>query len=74
MVLYVLYHMVFICAHLGTLLAPVQSVVDQPPQVFFFGAAFQLLFPKPVVLHGTVTTQVQDPALNLAESHTIGGG
>ncbi|KAK4832379.1 hypothetical protein QYF61_022234, partial [Mycteria americana] len=37
-------------------------------------SARQLLFPKPVVLHGVVVTQVQDLALSLVESHTIGLG
>ncbi|KAK4813458.1 hypothetical protein QYF61_006249 [Mycteria americana] len=35
-------------------------------------AAFQPLFPKPVVLHGVVVTQVQDLALSLVEPHTTG--
>ncbi|KAK4827977.1 hypothetical protein QYF61_022679 [Mycteria americana] len=37
-------------------------------------APFQPLFPKSVALHGVVVTQVQDPALSLVESHTIGLG
>ncbi|PKU46841.1 hypothetical protein llap_2814 [Limosa lapponica baueri] len=41
-------------------------------QVLFHQAAFQPLFPKPVVLHGVVVTQVQDPALGFGEPHTIG--
>ncbi|PKU49363.1 hypothetical protein llap_402 [Limosa lapponica baueri] len=35
-------------------------------------SALQPLFPKPVMLHGVIVTQVQDPALNLVEPHTIG--
>ncbi|KAK4816301.1 hypothetical protein QYF61_014599 [Mycteria americana] len=57
--------------HLGTLPAHIQLAVDQHPQVLFYQAAFQPLFPKPVALHGVVVTQVQDPALGLAEPHTI---
>ncbi|KAK4830186.1 LOW QUALITY PROTEIN: hypothetical protein QYF61_009213 [Mycteria americana] len=58
--------------HLGTLLAHIQPAVNQHPQVILCRAAFQPLFPKPVVLHGVVVTQVQDLALGLAEPHTIG--
>ncbi|KAK4816126.1 LOW QUALITY PROTEIN: hypothetical protein QYF61_011362 [Mycteria americana] len=58
--------------HLGTLLAHIHLAVNQHPQVLFRWAAFQPLFPKPVVLHGVVVTQVQDLALNLVEPHTIG--
>ncbi|KAK4830748.1 hypothetical protein QYF61_013198 [Mycteria americana] len=60
--------------HLGTLLAHIQPAVDQHAQVLFRRAAFQPLFPKPVALHGVVMTPVQDPALGLVESHTIGLG
>ncbi|GAB0204449.1 hypothetical protein GRJ2_002910500 [Grus japonensis] len=60
--------------HLGTLLAHIQLAVSQHPQVLFCQAAFQPLFPKPVALHGVVVTQVQDLALSLVESHTIGLG
>ncbi|KAK4827680.1 hypothetical protein QYF61_020814, partial [Mycteria americana] len=38
--------------HLGTLLPHIQAAVNQHPQVLFHSAAFQPLFPKPVVLHG----------------------
>ncbi|PKU40383.1 hypothetical protein llap_9314 [Limosa lapponica baueri] len=58
--------------HLGTLLAHVQPRVDQHPQGYFCQAALQPLFPKRVALHGVVLTQVQDPAIGLIESHTIG--
>jgi len=58
--------------HLGTLLAHVQPAVDQHAQVLFLWAAFQLLFPKPVALHGVVVTQAQDLALGLVEPHTVG--
>ncbi|KAK4822235.1 hypothetical protein QYF61_011876 [Mycteria americana] len=57
--------------HLGTLLAHIQEGVSQHPQVLFCLAAFQPLFPKPVVLHGVVVTQVQDLALGLVKPHTI---
>ncbi|KAK4828634.1 hypothetical protein QYF61_000282 [Mycteria americana] len=43
--------------HLGTLPAHIQLAVNQHPQVLFRRAAFQPLFPKPVVLHGVVVTQ-----------------
>ncbi|KAK4828526.1 hypothetical protein QYF61_026948 [Mycteria americana] len=58
--------------HLGTLLAHIQPAVNQHPQVLFCQAAFQPLFPKPVVLHGVAVAQVQDLALSLVEPHTIG--
>ncbi|KAK4820755.1 hypothetical protein QYF61_006095 [Mycteria americana] len=57
--------------HLGTLLAHIQAAVNQHPQVLLCQAAFQPLFPKPVVLHGVIGTQVQDLALSLVEPHTI---
>ncbi|KAK4824542.1 LOW QUALITY PROTEIN: hypothetical protein QYF61_016146, partial [Mycteria americana] len=60
--------------HLGTLLAHIQPAVNQHPQVLFLWAAFQPLFPKPVVLHGVVVAQVQDLALDRVEPHTIGLG
>ncbi|KAK4820044.1 hypothetical protein QYF61_017857 [Mycteria americana] len=60
--------------HLGTLSAHIQPSVNQHPQVLFCQAAFQPLFPKPVALHGVVVAQVQDSALSLVESHTIGLG
>ncbi|KAK4828081.1 hypothetical protein QYF61_023141 [Mycteria americana] len=58
--------------HLGTLLAHIQPAVNQHSQVLLCWAAFQPLFPKPVVLHGVVVAQVQDPALSLVEPHTTG--
>ncbi|KAK4827459.1 hypothetical protein QYF61_018180 [Mycteria americana] len=58
--------------HLGTVLAHIQPALDQHSQVLFHQAAFQPLFPKSVALHGVVVTQVQDSALSLVESHTIG--
>ncbi|KAK4821747.1 hypothetical protein QYF61_000808, partial [Mycteria americana] len=57
--------------HLGTLLAHIQEAVSQHPQVLFCWAAFQPLFPKPVVLHGVAVAQVQDLAFSLVEPHTI---
>ncbi|GAB0183390.1 mitochondrial enolase superfamily member 1 [Grus japonensis] len=59
---------------LGTLLAHVQPVVSQHPQVLFCQAAFQPLFPKPVVFHGVVVTDMQDLALGLVEPDTVGLG
>ncbi|KAK4818805.1 hypothetical protein QYF61_019734 [Mycteria americana] len=58
--------------HLGTLLAHIQVAVNQHPQVLLCQAAFQPLFPKPVALHGVAVAQVQDPALGLVATHTIG--
>ncbi|KAK4810165.1 LOW QUALITY PROTEIN: hypothetical protein QYF61_010477, partial [Mycteria americana] len=57
---------------LGTLLAHIQAAVNQHSQVLLCWAAFQPLFPKPVALHGVAVAQVQDLALSLVESHTIG--
>ncbi|KAK4822020.1 hypothetical protein QYF61_006868 [Mycteria americana] len=57
---------------LGTLLAHIQPAVNQYPQVLFYRAAVQPLFPKPVALHGVVVAQVQDLALSFVEPHTIG--
>ncbi|KAK4810597.1 hypothetical protein QYF61_007334 [Mycteria americana] len=57
---------------LGALLAHIQPAVNQHAQVLFRQAAFQPLFPKPVVLHGVAVAQVQDLALSLVEPHTIG--
>ncbi|KAK4806225.1 LOW QUALITY PROTEIN: hypothetical protein QYF61_013369 [Mycteria americana] len=54
--------------HLGTLLAHIQAAVNQHAQVLLCQAAFQPLFPKPVVLHRVVVTRVQDLALSLVES------
>jgi len=58
--------------HLDTLLAHVQLAVDQHPQILFLQAAFQSLWSKTVELHGIVVTKVQDLALGLTETHTIG--
>ncbi|KAK4832950.1 hypothetical protein QYF61_026606 [Mycteria americana] len=60
--------------HLGTLLAHIQLVVGQHPQVLIHQAAFQPLFPRTVALHGVAVAQVQDLALGLVEPHTIGLG
>ncbi|KAK4823737.1 hypothetical protein QYF61_006006 [Mycteria americana] len=59
-----------ILGHLGTLLAHIQAAVNQHSQVLLCWAAFQPLFPKPVVLHGGAVAQVQDLALGLVEPHT----
>ncbi|PKU46747.1 hypothetical protein llap_2943 [Limosa lapponica baueri] len=58
--------------HLGTLLAQIQQAVDQHPQVLSCQTALQPLFPKLIVLHGVVVTQVQGPTLGLIEPHAIG--
>ncbi|KAK4823964.1 hypothetical protein QYF61_008350 [Mycteria americana] len=57
--------------HPGTLLAHIQAAVNQHPQVLLCQAAFQPLFPKPVVLHGVAVAQVQDLALGLVEPYTV---
>jgi len=44
------------------------------PKILFCWAAFQPLLPKPVAWHGVVVTTVQDPALGLVETHTVGLG
>ena len=54
----------------GTLLAYGQPVVYQDTQVPLRRAAFQQVCPKPVLMHGVVPPQVQDPALALVEFHT----
>jgi len=54
--------------HLGTLLAHVQSSVNQHPQVHFLYTVFQPLCPKPVALPGVIVAKVQDPAFGLVES------
>ncbi|PKU48831.1 hypothetical protein llap_903 [Limosa lapponica baueri] len=53
--------------HLGTMLAHIQSAVNQQIQDLFHQAAFQPLSHKPVVFHGIFVTQVQDPALRLGQ-------
>ena len=47
----------------GTLLAHGQPVVHQDTQVPLHKAALQQVCPKPVLVHGVVPPQVQDPAL-----------
>ncbi|KAJ7403042.1 integral membrane protein dgcr2 idd [Pitangus sulphuratus] len=53
------------------LLAHVQLVTDQHPQVVFHWASFQLLFLQPVVMHGVAVMQGQDLALHLVEPFTV---
>lgn len=60
--------------HLSTLLARVQPAVNQHLQVLFCWATFQPLFPRPIRLHGVVTSQVQCLAFNLVECCVIGFG
>jgi len=60
--------------HLGTLLAHVQSAVNQHPKILFHLAASQPLLPKPVTLHGVVVTEVQDTPFSLVETPTTGLG
>ncbi|KAK4815496.1 hypothetical protein QYF61_003054 [Mycteria americana] len=64
--------------HLGTLLAHIQPALNQHPQVLFRQAAFQPLFPKPVVLHEVVVAQVavkslDEPCRRHLGSSTSGG-
>lgn len=54
------------------MLAHVQLTVDQHSQVLFCWATLQPLFPQSVALPGVVVGQVQDLALHLIETHTIG--
>jgi len=61
---------VSLLGHLSTLLADVQSAINQHSHVPFHPAAFQPLFLKPVQLHGVVVTKVQDLVLGLVETHT----
>jgi len=49
----------------------VQLAVNQHPQIICCHIDFQPPYPKPVVLHRVVVTEVQDPALSLVESHTV---
>ena len=58
--------------HLGTLLAHVQSSVNQYFQVCFLYTVFQPLCPKPAVLPGVVVARVQDTAFGPVELHPIG--
>jgi len=44
------------------------------PQVLFYQAAFQPLFPKPAALSGAVVTQVQDLALSFVQYRTVSLG
>lgn len=53
-------------------LAHVHLVLNQHPQVVFHQAAFQPLFPEPVVLHGVVVTKLQDLERGPIESRTDG--
>jgi len=59
---------------MGTLLAHIQTAIDQHPMVLFCWAAFQPLLPKSVALLGVVVTKVQDTAFGLVEIYTIGLG
>jgi len=55
----------------GTLLAHGQPVIHQHSQVPLCRAAVQQVRPKPVLVHGVVPPQVQDPALALVELHQV---
>jgi len=55
----------------GTLLAHGQPVVHQDTQGPFHRAALQQVCPKPVLVHGVVPPQVQDPAFALVEPHQV---
>ncbi|RMB93651.1 hypothetical protein DUI87_29878 [Hirundo rustica rustica] len=58
--------------HQGTLLAHVQLVVDQNPQVPFFLGTVQPHRPQPITLQGVIVAKVQDSALGLIKPHPIG--
>ncbi|RMC21307.1 hypothetical protein DUI87_02168 [Hirundo rustica rustica] len=58
--------------HQGTLLAHVQPVVDQYPQVPFLLGTVQPHSPQPITLQGVITAKVQDSALGLIKPHPIG--
>ncbi|KAK4811113.1 LOW QUALITY PROTEIN: hypothetical protein QYF61_016399 [Mycteria americana] len=60
-----------ILCHKGTLLAHIQLSIHQDTQVFFCKAAFQLVGPQPVLVHGIIPPQVQDLALPLVELHEV---
>ena len=55
----------------GTLLAHGLIVAHQDTQVPRHRAALQQLRPEPVLVHGVVPPQVQDPTLALAELHQV---
>ncbi|TRZ08752.1 hypothetical protein HGM15179_018349 [Zosterops borbonicus] len=59
---------------LGTLLAHVQSAVDQYPQVPFCLATVQPLCLHPAVLQGVIVAKVQNLALGLVKLHVVGLG
>ena len=55
----------------GTLLAHGQLVIHQNSQVPLGKAALQQVSLKPVLMHGVVPPQVQDPALARVEPHQV---
>ncbi|PKU42718.1 hypothetical protein llap_6967 [Limosa lapponica baueri] len=57
--------------HKGTLLAHGHPIVHQNSQVFLHRAALQLVSPQPVLVHGVIPLQVQDPTLALVEFHQV---
>jgi len=59
-------------AFLATLLAHIQSIMDQHPQVCFCHTAFQPLCPTPVALPEVAAAKAQDAALGLVELHPSG--
>ncbi|KAF4794994.1 hypothetical protein TURU_096801 [Turdus rufiventris] len=56
----------------GTLLAHVQSAVDQNPQVTFCLGTVQLHRPQPIMLQGVIVAKMQDSVLGLVKLHLIG--
>ncbi|GAB0183112.1 cAMP-dependent protein kinase inhibitor alpha [Grus japonensis] len=54
-----------------TLLAHVELLINQYPQVLLLRAAFNSFFTQPVVLLGIEPTHVQDLALGLVELHEV---
>ncbi|KAF4804443.1 hypothetical protein TURU_007903 [Turdus rufiventris] len=58
--------------HQGTLLACVQSAVDQYHQVPFCLGIVQPHRPKPIALHRVIVAKMQDLTLGLIKCHPIG--
>jgi len=57
--------------HLGTLWFMFSWLSTSTLGFFSAGQPYKYSFPKPVLLHGLVVTQVQHPALSLVECHVI---
>ena len=55
----------------GTLLAHGQPVIHQDTQVALHRAALQQVHPDPVLMHGVVPAQVEDPAFAFVEPYQV---